>query len=85
MISWVMGYVVFDGRVRGEFVLWVKVWRLRGGSWELKGWEGFVSYCSGINRIEELKPNTCSWETFPVIYAFFLDALLVICALGQFR
>ncbi len=76
MISWVMGYVVFDGRVRGGFVLRVKVWGLRGGSWELKGWEGFVSYCSGINRIEELKH---------VIYASFLDALLVICALGQFR
>ncbi len=42
MISWVMGHVVFDGMVRREFVLWVKVWRLRGGSWELKGWEGFV-------------------------------------------
>lgn len=27
MSSWVMGHVVFDG----VFVLWVKVWRLRGG------------------------------------------------------
>lgn len=29
MISWVR-YVLVDG-VRGGFVLWVKVWRLRGG------------------------------------------------------
>lgn len=36
------------------------VWLLKGGPGELEGWDGFVLYPSGIDRIEELKQNPCS-------------------------